>query len=106
MTGTRGCPVRASRDDHPAVAVPDQDDAGALLARPHVDEVVDMGVQAHIAGAEVGVLAEAGQDRGVDLVPTRAQQGHRRLPVPAAMPPWTRTNSAIATPPTHSASYR
>ena len=75
-----------ARDDHAAVAVPDQHDVLELFHLDQADDIGDVRVQVDVGSAQVCPLAVAGQGHGVDLEPGIPQRRQHAPPDPAASP--------------------
>ena len=73
-------------DDQAAIAVAHQDDLVQVLELEHVDDVLDVCVEAHVPTEEMAALAQSCQGRGHDVVASSAQVRRHPLPAPAAQP--------------------
>ncbi len=78
--------VGNTRCDHPAVAVPDENQVAQPLAGDHREHVADRGLEVHERVDQVRALAEAGVGRREHLVAPCAEGGADLPPRPAAGP--------------------
>jgi hypothetical protein len=75
-------------DDHPAGAIPDQDDTGQILVFQEIGDVLDMNVEADFGASEMRAVAKAGERGSINIVATRTQQRGHFFPTPATKPSW------------------
>src|SRR6185436_2363030 len=92
-------PIRDSGRDHAAITVADQSHVAQVFELEHLDDVLDVRVEPHVAARQMNALAEPSVSRGPQLVPALAQARAHLLPGPARRPGAVRYQESGHAPP-------